>query len=75
MLNPATIFSKMITATNFHIETERERNRKSSEIWRAKQNPSELKQKQRSWEKNYRAKLKADDPPKYTAYCRGSVNA
>ena len=42
--------------------------------WKAKQDPDELKEMQRTWERDYRLRLKASDPARYLAYCKGSVN-
>lgn len=69
-LNPARIFEEMIASIEDRRETERERNRRSCERWRAKQDPEELKERQRQWEKDYRTRLKASNPKKYKAYCK-----
>ena len=72
-LNPARIFSELLAEVEIRRQTEKERNRRSSERWRAKQDPEELKASQRRWELDYRTRLKANDPEKYTAYCNGHV--
>ena len=73
-LDPSKIFTDLMDTIKSHRESAREKSRRSSKKWRAKQNPNLLKERQRHWEKKYRQRLKASNPERYSAYCKGNVN-